>query len=316
MSQALPKEPVDFRIVVYRFVKQLVIILAIFFAIKLTLFDIVDIHTTQMSPVLVPGDVVLAFCAPFAGPFSRMLHLKRGTAVVFTHAVFSGKAGCQRIAGLPGDIVSVDSGVFSISNYPNYTVRSDTTSGNILPPNFSPRDFMAPFAVPKAGDEYLLDTLTLRDFAFVASAISQENPKKKYSVRAELLVDQTHVSDYYLKDFALYRGFFDSIPAPFYYDWFFWDRLNAYLNETFPGKTVRLRVSLFESAYRMSLYKMKEPSAFLLSDHWDGGFDSRYFGPVRLKAVKGQIMCVLWSASAENSKFPFVNFNRLFKIVH
>lgn len=306
--------PIDIRIIAYRFTRILVLILIVFFTLKLTVLDIVAIHTDQMSPTLQSGDYALMFRGAFCKPLSWIVKPSYGSAVIFVNPLDPKSTGCQRLAAQAGDMMAIDSGVASIPDKPQIRFSIEKPCGDLLPPEYAPRDYAPPFYVPSFGQEYQLDTLPIRDFCFVASMVAQENPRKKVSVVPTLYVDGAVSPDYRIKDFPLYQGLLDSVPQRTLYDWFFWDRLGAYLAHCHPNQAIRLSLGLTLNKERLSRYRCKESFIFLLSDHWCGGLDSRYFGPVRLGGVQGQVVCVLWSTRGDR-KFPWVNFGRLFRII-
>jgi hypothetical protein len=136
-----------------------------------------------------------------------------------------------------------------------------------------------------------------------------------FEVKPALFVDGAPKDSLYLRDFYLYKGPLDSVPAKFEYDWFFWDRMRDYLVISYTGKDVFLGFVLWRNGARMMDYTFKKSCIFLVADDWQKGFDSRYFGPVVASSVKGRVICVLWSFGKGVEGKSYFRINRTFKII-
>jgi hypothetical protein len=286
---------VDARIGVYRFAKYTVLFLGAVAAIKLAVVDTVVVKTDQMAPTLVQGDRIMILRTPYIWPFSRLLPPGRRTPVVARHPIFSKSYACLRVAGIPGDSMVIGKGMFSVLNRTCPPLGDSSLAAEALLPEFSPRDSMAPYRIPRPGDTIDLDSLTLRDFFFAAAMIKQERAGWKISLKADLFIDGKRANDIPMSNFALFKGSINAIPGHFVYNWFFWDRLYAYWKQTAGGKQCLLRFGLFRGQERIRKYVLHGSFIFLLADDWRKGFDSRYFGPVSSRLVKGRVACVLWS---------------------
>ncbi|MBD3392874.1 MAG: signal peptidase I [Chitinivibrionales bacterium] len=310
------RAPLDFRLMAYRVVKLLLIAVLAGVAVKWALFDTVLITTDQMMPALLPGDRVLLSRAACAPPLQWFVRLSRRTPVVFRHPRNDTDLGCLRIAGIPGDIVSISNGIVSILNEPTEKLVGKEDSADVLPPGYSPRDWIDPFRLPVPGDTYALDTLTLRDFIFLWAVIQQENSPRKYILQPWIQVDDSIVADYFISDFSLYKGPLGEVPAHLANQWFFWDRLEEYLAAVLTGNSVSLGFSLTRDGSAVDTYRVKESYYFLVADNWRDGFDSRYTGPVGGHLFKGAVVCVAWSFTPGRRFLSGLRAGRLCRIVN
>jgi signal peptidase I len=310
-----PRSPADGRIIAYRAVRWVALVVGAFFIIKLFLFDTILICTDQMTPTLFNGDRVLVWRTFSAPLLSNVFVPLRKSPVVFENRRLFPFPACLRVAARPGDSVCVSRGHLAVLNKPSMTFSSKAPSDELLPPDFSPRDSMSLYVVPKKGDAVTLDSLSSRDFFFASSLIRQENPNALFSVKPELFIDGSPSASFVFSDFYLYKGRLDSVPARFEFDWFFWARAKDYIVNSLPGKDVDLTFSLYREGAKLYRYAFSKSCIFLLADDWRKGFDSRFFGPVISSSVKGRVLCVLWSFGRDPEGNKFFRINRLFKII-
>lgn len=305
----------DIRIILYRTVKRLALIILLALIIKYAFCDTVLIGTDQMTPAIQDGDRVLLSKIKYASPFKVFFSPRHKDLIVFNHPHFKNKAGCLRIAGKPGDVVSIQNGTLSIINRPEISFNQKAVNEETLPSEYSPRDTMRLFRIPQTGDIINMDTLCIRDYIFLFLMIKQENPQNIYTLQPLLYIDDSLTNDYIIKDFSLYTGKFSAIPDTFYADWFFWDRLEAYLSSANSDSNIDLTFSLLENQSPIKQYTIKKDFYFLLSDNWRMGFDSRYFGPILETAIKGKVVGILWSFTPLKSGTRALRIRRIFKII-
>jgi hypothetical protein len=287
--------PPDARIAVYRLARYTALFLGSVAVVKLAVLDTVVIKTDQMAPALLQGDRIVMLRTPHIWPFSRLMPPGRRAPVVARHPIFSKSFACLRVAGLPGDSMVIGRGMFRVLNRKCRPLGDSIPVAEALLPEFTPRDSMDAYRLPRRGDTIDLDSLTLRDFFFAAAMIKQEQASGKISLKADLFIDGKRANDIPMSNFALFKGSIDAIPGHFVYNWFFWDRLYAYWKQTAGGKQCLLRFGLYRDRERIKKYVLRGSFIFLLADDWRKGFDSRYFGPVSSRLVKGRVACVLWS---------------------
>jgi signal peptidase I len=306
------KQKVDPFTVISRLTRDTVIIIAVVVAIKLLLLDIVAVRGDQMTPSIQNRDFVLTFRLPYLPLIRNMFKPSRNQPVIFTYP-FSKKRGCLRIAGIPGDTILVDSGVVrnSRNKTPAKPLQDSVTPIDLLPEEYSPRDFMPPLVLPNPGTVLVLDSLDLFPFFTALSIIRQENPQSNCSLSVALEVNGTVAADYYLSDFVLYKGTLNAVPDSQRFDWFFWSRLTEYLHLAYPERMQRLVFSFIKDGERVTRYTVRERYIFLIADQEKTGYDSRYFGPVRSSHVFGRPLAVLWSFSLHHG----INLKRLGKVI-
>jgi signal peptidase I len=303
----------DFRIVVYRTIKQLVIIVICAVIIKSLFIDSILISGNQMSPTIVKGDQTLIFKFPFLQLIQEKIKPGLSTPVVFKKPFEKNKMACLRIAGTWGDTVSVDSGIFvNFRNSKLKFIRKDKNA-MVVPASYSPRDYFKEFRVPLRGDHLKLDSLSLRDFFFTVAVIRQENTNSKVSVKADLYIKDTISNDYFIKEFSLYKGTLDTVPVKYQFDWFFWDRLDNYLNSTVNDYSTKMKFTVYLNNQKLTDYIIKKKYVFMLADNWSDGLDSRYIGPVQVKSLVGQVFFVLWSGNKDFSAWK--NIKRIGRII-
>jgi signal peptidase I len=315
MQKGKRVQPFDTRIFLYNLFKRSLIIIAAGLFLKLFLLDSASINGNQMSPSILKGDRVLLFRLPHISLLSGLTKVHLMTPVVFKFPFENKKLGCLRIAGISGDTVSIDSGVFINSGKPGYTFRKRFDKQDFVPADCSPRDFFSNYRIPGPGNIYNLDSLSLRDFFFAVSVIRQENPKSKFDLKPNLLIDDSISNDYIITDFSLFKGKIDSVPPKDRYNWIFWNHFEEYLKHTLNGRKFSLKLSLSVNNTEIHSYVVKDKYLFLLADNWTDGLDSRFIGPVKRKSVYGNAVFVLWSFDNYKQNGDHFRLNRLGRIV-
>ena len=313
MMGELDKRAHDSRIIIYKAVRQVVLIVVAGIFLKSCVVDSIVIKGNQMSPTLVCGDRTLVFRLPYLSFVSDKIKPSLAKPVVFDFPFEKNHRSCLRIAATWGDSVSIDSGTFVNSRKPLLKFSDKEVDRTIVPASYSPRDFFPVYQVPKKGTRLQLDSLSLRDFFFAAAVIRQEKPKSTIIIKPDLYIDDSLSNDYFINEFALYKGTIDTVPAQFNNDWYFWDRLTQYLNTSIGEHSVVLKFSLFVDKEKLSTYSVKENYVFLIADNWSGGLDSRYIGPVKVSSLIGRTFFVLWSYDKESGKH--LKINRFGKII-
>jgi signal peptidase I len=287
--------PLDGRIVLYRMMRRIALVVLFALAVKHCVFDIMLIRSSAMSPALMAGDRALLGRFAAALPMRLFTHFKRGDPVVFRIPRMRHTYGCLRIAALPKESVAGNDGVLLLIDQGRVSPLGPKGPEESLPPDFSPRDWFDDYRIPAPGETFRLDTLRPREFLFLASLLVQENPDRAYQLQWRLRVDDSLWTDYFINDPGLYRGPLDAVPADLANDWFFWRRVEDYLKNDLPGRNVRISFTVLENGRALTYGTLKRPAYFLIAHDWRNGFDSRYFGPVSAAAIRGKVRCVLWS---------------------
>jgi signal peptidase I len=316
--------PVDSRAILYRMARQTAFFVIIILIIKILFLDIVAVSGDQMAPSIIRGDRLLVLRLPYLPGLPAIMGRARGTPVIFSFpseklrgARTSKGRGYLRIAGVSGDTVAVDSGVFknSRARASKFVRRDSVVKSEVLPAEFSPRDFLEPQRIPGPGDTLRLDSANLPRLFSAYAVIKQENPSSVFSLTAKLYFNDTLATDYVIADFVLYKGPLDSIPDTCRYDWFFWKRLQEYLHQISGGRKTAISFTFSKDGAVITRYRVKSRFLFLLADNWKHGFDSRYFGPVAASRVFGRPLCVVWSFTNHSDTKRGLNLARLGRIV-
>lgn len=296
--------PLDAPLAAYRLVKQFALVLVAGLVLKWLFLGTTLVRTDHMAPALHEGDRVLLWRGAARPVVRHITHAGRGAVVVFDFPHDAPNRGCLRVAGVPGDTVTISNG--RLEPQSGSAAPAPLPQDSVLPPEYSPRDFTAPFRLPLPGDTYQLDSLTQRDFLFAASMRAQEYPRRTHDVLPTLFIDGIPSNEYIIENFLLYDGAFDSIPDSLDFDWFFWDRLRDNLRYSLENREVRLEFALVENGGKIETYRVRKRFLFLLADNWASGYDSRYFGPVCATHVRGTVPLILWSAGPTRmlSKVP------------
>jgi len=314
-DNAIPRRLLDARILIYRFARDIGLFVVLVLLIKYAACDTALIQTDQMGPALAAGDRVVLFRTPFIPPYSWIVNPRAGGIVVFADPHRRGRLNCLRVAGLPGDSLAVQNGQFVNLTRPRASFSVSAADSDVLPPDYTPRDFTAPLRLPQRGENLSLDDMSIRDFFFAVSIIRQENPKKTFAVQPQLFIDDQPAPGFRVTEFALFAGTLDTVPEKYRYDFFFSDRLRAFLEYSQGGKSISFLFSLMENGEPVHQYRVKGTLVFLLADDWYKGYDSRYFGPISARLIKGGVTAVLWSFAHDRPWFKALRWDRIVKIV-
>jgi signal peptidase I len=290
----------DMRIVLYRGAKLFAVILAVGLLFKFFGCDSVRVAGSQMEPAVLAGDRILLMRAPYATPLLRNLFDIENKLTVAAIRNMGGENTISRIAAISGDTVSIDAGQFYRNRYAVKNIQKDTARYGLLPAEYSPADFMAPYRIPAPKDSISFAGLTLRDLIFAYSVLRQE--RSGIRLNAFAMAGDSIIDNYRIKDFSLYRGPLDSIPDELASDWFFWARLQDYLKmkgDADGVPTPQLAFSIFKGNKELSGFRVKKRYVFLMGDHWTRAKDSRYFGPVGNKYIMGKPVVTLWGSKGE-----------------
>ncbi len=296
----------DTRTFLLKSAAQIIIIVAAGLVIKFGFIDLLRIDGNQMSPSIIEGDHVLVFRTPYLPLIEKLFKPGINKPVIFSLPFQKGKTGALRVAGHSGDTVTVDTGVFVNNHHPSVSFPGKKEQDELIPENFSPRDYFPPLRIPAPRDTFFFNKLSMRDFFIILSVARQENAPSGIDLKSSLMIDDSLSNDYFIENFSLYNGTVDSVPQDLKFDWFFWARLEEYLRNTLENKKISLRFTLLIEGKTVDFYTVKNNYVFLLAENWNAGLDSRYFGPVREDFISSRVLMVLWSwGKDKNSKAHF-----------
>ena len=315
MSKQAYNRSFDLRTTLYKSSRTLLFAVIIAVGVKFVLFDSIMIAGNQMSPTTTGGDRLLIFRVPFLSAARGFFKPPYDKPVVYKDPHRKGSFNILRLTAFSGDTVSIDSALVK-STHPVPRVQSFAESlPDIIPADYSQRDYFDPYRIPEEGDFITFANLTLRDFFFMRAVVQQEEPKKSVTITSYLLLNDSVATGYVISDFALYHGALDSIPDSLRHDWFFWYRLEEYLYQKHDTHKVSLYFTLSLDGTVLDEYTVKNNYCFFLADNRKTGYDSRYFGPIAIDRCIGRALMVLWSHGDDpTGKWEF-RFKRLGKLL-
>ena len=293
----------DMRSALKKGVKHFFILLAAALLIKAFFLDSVKVKGAQMEPAVMAGDRIIFVKTPYTAPVIRRFLTKVDMPVIADLPDWSAST-VLRVAAVSGDTVKISAGQLYRDREEIEGVGKDIESSPIVPPRYSPVDNIATYRIPAPKDSIAFAGISTRDLIFAYSVLRQE--RQNIRLKAHIVDGGKIINNYKIKDFSFYRGTVDSIPEEFHADWFFWERLQGYLDMTAPyGKKPRLAFSVFKGGKEISGFKVKKRYVFLIGDNWNNAMDSRYFGPVISTNIRGRPVLTLWGKG----------IRRVFKIV-
>lgn len=306
----------DIRLTFYRVVKQLLLLFILVVCLKAFFCDINHITTDQIAPTLLNGDRVVVSKTQYTFPLNVFFKPRYMDLVIFKYPHRTPYNGCLRIAGLPGDSVEIKNGSFSVLNNTSFSFPSLQLDQH-LPAHYSPRDNVPLFRIPQKGDTIVFDTLDVTNTIFCYSLIRQENTDKEYVLQPLLHIDDSVYTNYSIDNFSLFKGNLNAIPDTLQTKWFFWDRFQEYVHKDLKrsGKDVGVTLTILENLVPITRYIFKQDAYFLLSENWQRGYDSRYFGPVNKAYMKGRAVAVLWSVAPDSKKVFSLRTRRIGKFI-
>jgi len=282
----------DMRMALKNGVKSFFILLAVGFLIKLFIVDSVKVKGMQMEPSVQAGERILFLKTPYATPAIRRLFTRENMPVVASLPDWSAVT-VLRIAAASGDTVKISAGQLYRDRVEIERFGKDIEHHAIVPPRYSPVDNMPTYRIPAPRDSLVFAGMSARDLIFAYSVLRQE--RQNVRLKAHIVDGGHSIYNYVIKDFSFYSGRIDSIPEAFHADWFFWERLQGYLDMTAqPGKKPRLAFTVYRGGKEITGFKVRKQYVFLIGDNWNDAMDSRYFGPVISTNIVGRPVLILW----------------------
>ncbi|MFH1762255.1 MAG: signal peptidase I [bacterium] len=188
------------------------------------------------------------------------------------------------------------------------------------------RDNFPLYHVPAAGDDYLFDTIPIRDFYWLRSLIYQENPQAEIVTVCSLYIEDSsaniiHRKELYNEAGALYREEYrDFYYAKYADDWMQLDNDIKSSKEQFPDKKFGIKFRIYLDGGEITHYKLKRNAFFMMGDNRDNSLDSRYWGPVSKQFIKAKALIVYFSWDSYASRLPVspfkVRWRRIGWLIH
>jgi signal peptidase I len=286
----------DQRTFIIRSLTRLLLIAGIAFIVKFFFIDSTTVRSDQMNPSIYSGDHILIFKTFTLPVLNSLFHPSLQKPILFKYPSDTKRWSCLRIVAVPGDVISIDSGIFKNSNT-KYKVKQTSQSSDLLPKEFSPRDFVSQYKIPEVGDTLPLDSLKIRDFFFALSLIRQESPEEQVRLIPVVTIDDSVCNDYIISGFSLFSGSITEIPDTLQNYWFFWIQLENYLKSIHHENHVSIKFTARKQDVAIHKYVVKKRHYFLLADNWESGYDSRYFGLVNERFMIGRPFMIWWSTA-------------------
>lgn len=296
MSDVHTDKVFDKQTFITRLIIRLILIAGIGLFVKFCFIDSITIRNDQMVPSIYPGDHTLVFKTFSLPLFKSIFPPGLQHPVLFKLPLNPELRSCLRVAGIPGDTIAIDSGLFRSSNS-RYQTNQMQVSFDLVPAEFSPRDFTNEYVIPRIGDTLVMDSLKIRDFFFSLSLIRQETRKEQVRFSSNVVIDDSVCNDYIIDGFSLYMGILSEIPDSLRNYWFFWIQLENYLKSTHPDNHISIKFTTRKQDATLHKYVVRESHYFLLADNWQSGYDSRYFGLVDEGYIIGRPFMIWWSTA-------------------
>lgn len=308
----------DIRMKLFDLFKKVLLLVLFLLIVKFLFFDTFSIKTDILSTFIKKGDRILITRFISSAPFKYFVKPSFGERVLVKYPSHN-ELGILRIAGKPGDSISIkDCEIINSSSEESLkNIFTPLIKEEPLASEYSPRDNMKQYIIPKKGDTLVPPSMSIRDIIYSFSIISREENSKDIILKKDLYIDDSLRNDFLIKEFYRYTGKFSDIPDSLSSDYLFWEQLTVYLNKTVEKERPNIRYTIeSKSGEGYTRYTVKNDYYFMISDNWDSGLDSRYFGPISHAEIKGRVFMILWSINSdERNIFKKLQFRRLLKFI-
>jgi len=214
----------------------------------------------------------------------------------------------KRCVAGPGDtILYKDKHLFVNGQEAGLAPRGQTSDPRVLPPDIDPRDNFGPYVVPRKGQRFVFDSLSLHEFYWVRSLLYQENPKVPLRTGVRIYVDDTVYTVFNQKG-ALYVKYSD-------WDWHALLQQISHFQQTVGSSNVKIRWEVTFNGQPLREYTLKQNAFFMMGDNRDNSLDSRYWGFVSRKFVKAEAFIIYFSWDGLEPVWNAIRFNRIGKLI-
>jgi signal peptidase I len=177
----------------------------------------------------------------------------------------------------------------------------------MLPPDLEPRDTFGPYVVPRKGQTFVFDSLSLREFYWVRSLVYQENPTSRLETVLSFYVNDSLYTRI-RQTGALYIKYTD-------WDWHALDRQIRTFRENVQKKQLRVKWEVTLDGRPITGYTLRKNAFFMMGDNRDNSLDSRYWGFVSEKFVKAKALIIYFSWDGLEPVTSAIRFSRIGKLI-
>ncbi len=309
----------DGRIALLELAESLVLVVMSVFIFRTLLFAPFSVTGYGMASTLIPGDNLLTARIIYGIPLPftekhivRFKHVKQNEVVVYRDIFENNEYSIRRCVAVGGQNVLISNKKLMVDNE-EFEFPETYEKGNeliVIDKRFSPRDNLESFRVPKKGDTVVFDSLKIFEIDYMSSLIRQENPDKRLSHTADLIVNGKYANDLTFDD---YKSDLRKNDGTLNFDAMNWIDLTNVLN-FLSAKDDSLACSFRRSIYldgqEVKNYVVKTRPVFLMGDNWDESMDSRYRGYVSENSIVSMALFIYWSKDGSDFRFK-----RLFLLI-
>lgn len=288
------------------------VVLALF--IRSFVVQAFKIPSGSMKPTLEIGDHILVnkFILGVRIPWTdiRLFPIKkpaRGDILVFVYPEDPKKDFIKRVIGVPGEVLEIRGKEIYIDGRKVEDPKGFYLKDVFAPRDYHPRDYFPPLYIPKKGDIYHLDKLGIREFHFITSLIRDSYQRSQIRVKGILEIDGKQMDRYTFKGGR--HGSFDFSEIDFrFQEWWYIERVVEEIKSENPDKSVKLSLHLFKDGEEVRSFRVPSDCYFVMGDNRDNSKDSRFWGFVEERAIKGKAFIIYWSWDGQDHR---VRWNRI-----
>jgi signal peptidase I len=301
----------DIRILLLEVIEAVVFIGFSALVFRTVLFAPFAIPGYSMVGTLLPGDHVLAnriiygIPTPLSGRHVvRFMHVKQNEVVVFRDPDLNDNYSIKRCVAVAGQTVYIENKKLFIDSVEfDYPETIEKGNDLVIDGRFSPRDNLSSFRIPAKGDTIHLDSLKIFELDYIANLIRQENPDKRLTKTADLMVNGKYANDLTFDDFRSDQRKPDGTLNFDAMNWLELKNVLNFLQAKDDSLKCAFRRTLYLDGKELKKYGVKTRPIFLMGDNWDESMDSRHTGYLSEERVIARATLIFWSKDGANFRF-------------
>jgi signal peptidase I len=274
----------------YWFVMTILILSPFAEVVKIYIVRAYKIPTSAMENSILVGDFLLSDHSIYL--FEQP---KQNDIIIFKYFGAKKTDYLKRIIALPGQRILISGKNIEIDGKnisPPINAKFIRNGQTVFPDNYE-------VTVPNINDKFNIGELTIRDFYFVYYIAKQEFDKKDIYAGLQIYIDGSFSHD---------------IPFQNIDDWtritYFIDSLKNELKNQKSSSEITFLPVLKINEIIIDEYRVKYPCYFVMGDNRDNSFDSRYYGFVSHKSIKGKAKYIYMSINVTE---PFYHLNKFIR---